>query len=115
MGQVETAISCYDNALAIDPACTSALYNKRFALYSIGKSEEAEICKQTLESIDPGFEAALKDRGTQFFLPTMYSEYLDYPLPSRWYPEDNTTSQQQNGSVGYELQPVQSPSFSPGN
>jgi hypothetical protein len=113
MGQVETSISCYDSALAIDPSCTSALYNKRFALYRIGKSNEADLCKQTLESIDPGFESALKDRGTQFFLPTMYSESLDYQLPARWYPEDNTTSQQQNGSVGYEPQPAHSPTFSP--
>jgi tetratricopeptide (TPR) repeat protein len=85
MGEASDAVDCYDKILAIDPNSVSALYNKQFALYRTGKSVTADEAKEKLESIDPGFTAALDDRGTKFFLPAYYSDTLDYELPSRWY------------------------------
>ena len=55
IGKVEEAISCYDNALAINPNSSSTLYNKRFALYSIKKLDEAAVCKARLDEVDPRF------------------------------------------------------------
>jgi tetratricopeptide (TPR) repeat protein len=85
MGNVDEAIECYDQALSIDPNNPSVLYNKRFALYRIGKSSEAKTTKLKLDSIDPGFEEALDNRGTKFFLPKEYDPNLGYELPLRWY------------------------------
>ena len=85
LGDVDAAVECYDKVLAIDPNSASALYNKQFALYRIGKSVTADATKEKLDTIDPGFVVSLDDRGTEFFLPSSYSDTLDYKLPQRWY------------------------------
>ena len=67
-------------------------YNKRFALYRINASDEAETCNLKLHAIDPGFEEALKKRGTKFFFPDTCDSKLNYSLPIRWYEgEENAT------------------------
>jgi tetratricopeptide (TPR) repeat protein len=102
MGDVSDAVECYDKILAIDPECESALYNKQFALYRIGKSVSAEEAKTKLDAIDPGFAAALDGRGTKFFLPTSYSDTLDYELPTRWYSDiaDTTATEDSTSEDG---------------
>ncbi|WP_394325520.1 tetratricopeptide repeat protein [Methanosarcina barkeri] len=108
MGEAEEAVSCYDYVLAINPNSPSALYNKRFALYTLKKLDEAAACKAKLDEIDPGFVDALQERGTKFFLPEYYNSILNYSLPSRWYGGEenvsgnvstNTTAPSQSGKI----------------
>jgi len=82
---VDGAIESYDRVLALDPNSASALYNKEFALYRVGKHKTAVSLHEKLESIDPGFVESLDDRGTKFYLPSNYSSKLNYTLPERWY------------------------------
>lgn len=92
MGEVNESITSYDSALAINPDAPSALYNKRFAHYRIKEYEKASVCKARLDVLDPGFEAALDNKGTRIFIPETYRNNLDYPLPVRWYGgEENIT------------------------
>jgi tetratricopeptide (TPR) repeat protein len=108
MGETEEAVSCYDRVLAINPNSPSALYNKRFALYTLKKLDEAAVCKTKIDEIDPGFVDALQKRGTKFFLPEYYNSTLNYSLPSRWYGGEenvsgnvstNTTEPSQSGTI----------------
>jgi tetratricopeptide (TPR) repeat protein len=92
-GDVDSAINTYDSLLQLDPDNPSALYNKRFALYRVGgSSNEAETLKAQLDTVDPGFEAALDNRGTKIFLPEEYRTDLGYKLPTRWYEEETTAA-----------------------
>ncbi|NLO29543.1 MAG: tetratricopeptide repeat protein, partial [Methanosarcina mazei] len=92
LGDVNESINSYESALEIDPDSPSALYNKRFSHYRIKEYDEASVCKAKLDSLDPGFEAALQNRGTRIFIPQTYRGNLDYPLPLRWYGgEDNVS------------------------
>jgi tetratricopeptide (TPR) repeat protein len=99
MGDIEGAVECYDNALIIDPDSPSVLYNKQFALYKIGEFSTGETTKERLDSIDPGFADSLNDRGTRFFVPSEYSETLDYSLPDRWYNDTTTSTAVSNESM----------------
>ncbi len=44
LGKYEEAITCFDNALKIDPHDLEAWYNKGVALENLGRHEEAITC-----------------------------------------------------------------------
>jgi tetratricopeptide (TPR) repeat protein len=63
LGRREEAISCYDQALAIDPQFAGAWYNKGVSLVNLGRHEEAIGCYDQALAIDPQDAAAWYNKG----------------------------------------------------
>ena len=59
----EEAISCFDQALAIDPRCAMAWHNKGNALHNLGRREEAISCFDQALAIDPRYAMACCNKG----------------------------------------------------
>jgi tetratricopeptide (TPR) repeat protein len=64
LGRREEAISCYDQALAIDPQFAGAWYNKGTALYRLGQREKAMSCYNQALAIEPRDAVTLNKKGT---------------------------------------------------
>ena len=63
LGRREEAISCFDQALAIDPRDAIAWSNKGISLDDPGRREEAISCFDQALAIDPGFALGWNNKG----------------------------------------------------
>jgi len=63
MGDFESAINYYDNAITIDKNFTNAIFYKGIALVSLSRYEEAISCYDTLLKIDPKDTDVLEKKG----------------------------------------------------
>ena len=66
LGRHEDAISCYDQALALDPRVAAAWNNKGSALGSLGRHEEAQACYEQALAIDPRYALVWFNKGEWF-------------------------------------------------
>jgi tetratricopeptide (TPR) repeat protein len=64
LGRREEAISCYDQALALDPRYATAWSNKGKALAELGRREEAISCYDQALALDPRHAAAWNNKGS---------------------------------------------------
>ncbi|MCG8365211.1 MAG: tetratricopeptide repeat protein [Pseudanabaenales cyanobacterium] len=62
-----TAIACYDQALAIKPDNSAAFYNKGTALDDLGRKEEAITCYDQALAIKPDYDKAFYNKGTALY------------------------------------------------
>ncbi len=62
-GDYETAIVCYDSALAVKPDYHEALNNKGNALYDLERYEAAIACYDAALEIKPDYQDALNSKG----------------------------------------------------
>ena len=63
LGRRKEAVSCYDQALAINPRHAYAWYNKGGALAALGRREEAISCYDQALAIDPRLVQAWYNKG----------------------------------------------------
>jgi tetratricopeptide (TPR) repeat protein len=63
LGRRGEAITCYDQALAIDPRDAAAWNNKGLALRALGRRAEAVSCCDQALAIDPRYAAAWNSKG----------------------------------------------------
>ena len=72
------SISHYDKALKIEPTYVDALFNKAFALVSLGKYEEAIEWLDKVIVIDPNYADALNNRGFALYKLSKYEEAIEW-------------------------------------
>ena len=51
-GKFNESITCYDNAIKLDPEFAAAWYNKGIALKKLGRDEESEQCFAKARELD---------------------------------------------------------------
>ena len=51
-GKFNESITCYDNAIKLDPKNSNAWYGKGLALESLGRYEEAEQCYDNARELE---------------------------------------------------------------
>ena len=63
---LEEAIASYDNAIAVNPLCLNAHYNRGNILNQLNRTEEAIFSFDNAIAIDPNFVMAYNNRGLSF-------------------------------------------------
>jgi len=77
-GMYEEAISCYDRAIAINPADDLAWFRKGFVLFMLDKNEESLECYNRALAINPKNIDALENKGAHLLKMGKEQEAMEF-------------------------------------